>query len=62
VADDVELPESLLVTAMANEAADEYAQLTPAETEELVEAIEEADRGEGVLWATVRDELLRSGA
>ncbi len=59
VVDDVELPEGATVTVVLDEPADEYAELTPAETAELREAIGEADRGEGVSWATVRDELRR---
>lgn len=63
VADDVELPEGATVTVTVDEhddLKDDYAELTAEETAELEAAIAAADRGEGVPWETVRDELRRS--
>jgi hypothetical protein len=39
---------------------DDYAELTAEEAAELEAAIVAADRGEGVPWEMVRDELRRS--
>lgn len=60
VADGVELPEGATVMVVVDEPADDYAELTPEEEAELDAAIAAADRGEGVPWETVRDELRRS--
>lgn len=62
VADDVELPEGATVTVVIDEPADDYAELTATEEAELEAAIAAADRGEGVPWETVRDQLRRSHA
>lgn len=59
VVDDVELPEGAMVTVVLEDAADDYAELTAEEEAELEAAITEADRGGGVPWETVRDELRR---
>lgn len=64
VADDIDLPEGATVTVVLDEgAANDQAEddLTPAQLAELDAAIAEADRDEGVPWATVRAELLRIG-
>jgi hypothetical protein len=60
VADGVDLPEGATVMVVVDEPADDYAELTAEEEAELEAAIAAADRGEGVPWETVRDELRRS--
>jgi len=63
VADDVELPERTTVTVTVDDgdtSRDDYAELTAEEAAELEAAIAAADRGEGVPWETVRDELRRN--
>jgi len=63
VADDVELPEGTTVTVTVDDddaSKDDYAELTAEEVAELEAAIAAADRGEGVPWETVRDELRRN--
>ena len=63
VADDVELPEGATVTVTVDDgdtSKDHYAELTAEEAAELEAAIAAADRGEGVPWETVRDELRRN--
>jgi len=65
VADDVDLPEGTTVTVTVDDQddpEDDYAELTAEEAAELEAAIAAADRGEGVPWETVRDELRRSHA
>jgi predicted DNA-binding antitoxin AbrB/MazE fold protein len=59
VAEDVDLPEGATVTVVVNGPEDDYAELTAEEAAELEAAIAEADRGEGVPWELVRDELCR---
>ena len=60
VVDDIDLPEGATVTVVVDEPADDYAELTAEEEAELEAAITAADRGEGVPWETVRDELRRN--
>lgn len=60
VADDVDLPEGTTVTVMVDDPEDDYTELTADEEAELEAAIAAGDRGEGVPWDTVRDELRRS--
>jgi hypothetical protein len=60
VADEIDLPEGTTVTVVVDEPADDYAELTAEEEAELEAAIAAADRGEGLPWETVRDELRRS--
>jgi hypothetical protein len=60
VAEDVDLPEGATVTVVADDPEDDYAELTAEEAAELETAIAEADRGEGVPWELVRDQLRRS--
>lgn len=63
VADDVELLEGATVTVTVDDddaSKDDYAELTAEEAAELEAAIAAADRGEGVPWETVRDELRRN--
>jgi len=65
VADDVDLPEGTTVTVTVDDQddpEDDYAELTAEEAAELEAAIAAAERGEGVPWETVRDELRRSHA
>ena len=65
VADDVDLPEGTTVTVTVDDQddpKDDYAELTAEEAAELEAAIAAAERGEGVPWETVRDELRRSHA
>jgi hypothetical protein len=61
VADGVDLPDGASATVVVDDpAADEYADLTPAEEAELETAIAQMDRGEGVPWETVFAELRRN--
>jgi predicted DNA-binding antitoxin AbrB/MazE fold protein len=57
VAEDVDLPEGATVTVVVDDLEDDYAELTAEEAAELEAAIAEADRGEGVPWENVRDQL-----
>jgi hypothetical protein len=59
VAGDVDLPEGATVTIMVDDPEDDYAELTADEEAELDAALAEADRGEGIAWEIVRDQLLR---
>jgi hypothetical protein len=60
VAEDVDLPEGTTVTVVVDDPEDDYAELTAEEAAELEAAIAEADRGEGVPWEIMRDQLRRS--
>lgn len=60
VAEDVDLPEGATVTVVVDDPEDDYAELTAEEAAELEAAIAEADRGEGVPWEIVHDQLRRS--
>ncbi len=62
VGEDVDLPEAATVTVVLQLPGDDYAELTPAEAAELDAAIAEAERGEGVLWTTVRERLRDDGS
>lgn len=59
VAEDIDLPEGATVTVVLDEdtANDNADEVTAEQLDELDEAIAEADRGEGIPWATVRAEL-----
>jgi len=57
VAEDVDLPEGVTVTVVVDEPADDCAELTDDDEAELKAAIAAADRGEGVPWEIVRNEL-----
>ncbi len=58
VAQGVELPEGATVTVVLDDdTANDNVDATPEQLADLDEAIAEADRGEGVPWATVRAEL-----
>jgi hypothetical protein len=59
VADDVDLPEGATTTVVVDDPEDDYAEPTTEEEAELKAAIAAADRGEGVPWEVVRDELRR---
>jgi hypothetical protein len=54
--DDVDLPEAATVVS---DPEDSYSELTAEEQAELETAIGAADRGEGVPWQAVRDQLRR---
>ena len=56
---DVELPEGATVTVVVDDPEDDHAELTAEEEAELEAAIAEADRGEGVRWEIVREQLRR---
>lgn len=60
VADGVDLPEGTTVTIVVDEPADDYGQLTAEEEAELTASIAAADRGEGIAWDVVREQLRRS--
>jgi uncharacterized lipoprotein YbaY len=59
VAEDIDLPEGATVTVVLDQDAanDDADELTSEQLAELDEAIAEADRDEGIPWATVRAEL-----
>lgn len=59
VAEDVDLLEGATVTVVVDDPDDDDAELTAEEEAELEAAIAEADRGKGVAWEIVRDQLLR---
>ena len=62
VAEGIELPEGATVTVTVDEPGDGYAEITAEEESALDAAIADADRGEGVVWDSVRDELRRRHA